>query len=56
MTALVVGSATAGGCMPFSALALVECAQAATVFIADRLPEVMPHNVLAQGREADLPA
>ncbi len=30
----------------FSALAFVECTQAATVFIADRLPEVIPHNVI----------
>jgi hypothetical protein len=34
MTAMVVGSATAGFYMPFSALAPVECAQAAIKTIA----------------------
>lgn len=49
MTALMVGSATAGVHMPFDALAVVKFAQSATVFIADRLPEVMPHNVKVEG-------
>ena len=35
MTAMVVGSATAGVYMPFSALAPVECAQAAIKLIAN---------------------
>ena len=44
MTAMVVGSATAGVYMPFSALAPVECAQAAikTIATVSRLDLVVP--------------